>query len=122
MHIQSSKLAPLVPPSMQGKTYGELFIPDWGLSNTREITRAPSARIRSLRQLCSRLVQSQACGACGGLRRLPAQDGAHHLGSTDRVRRAFLWMFIRFSRGPPKPCNSSFLGLNRMNNLLKARS
>jgi hypothetical protein len=41
-----------------------------------------------------------ACGACGGLRRLPAQDGAHYLLSTERREAC----------------------MNRMNNLLKAHS
>ena len=38
------------------------------------------------------------------------------------VSRAFLWMFIRSSRESLKPRNSSFLGLDRMDNLLKAHS
>ena len=38
------------------------------------------------------------------------------------VRRAFLWMFIRFSEESLKSRNSSFLGQDRMDNLLKAHS
>ena len=36
------------------------------------------------------------------------------------VRRAFLWMSIRLSQGQLNLDNLSFLGLGRMDNLLKA--
>ena len=42
--------------------------------------------------------RADACGSCGGLRRLPAQRPARTIRSRPSgVRRAFLWMFIRSS-------------------------
>ena len=59
--------------------------------------------------------RATACGVC------PPSTIARTMRSRPSgVRRAFLWMFIRFSEESLKLRNSSFLGPNRMDNLLKA--
>jgi len=57
-----------------------------------------------------------------GLRRLPARDLPYNPLSIERREPAFLSTFARSSRESLKPRNSSFLGQDRMDNLMKAHS
>ena len=69
----------------------------------------------------ARGARADACGACGGLRRLPALDTrAHHALSTKRRQTGIVMDVHPVLWGITELRNSSFLGPNRMNNLLKA--
>jgi hypothetical protein len=63
---------------------------------------------------------ADACGFADGLRRLPAHNLPYNSLWPCRVRRPLLGMFIRFSLGSEFSSNLSFLGQNRMDNLLKS--
>ena len=87
------------------------------------IDQAGSAFGLEARDPFARRSRADACGSCGGLRRLPALDHARTMRARPSgVRRAFLWMFIRSSVESLKLRNFSFLGPDRMDNLLKAHS
>jgi hypothetical protein len=69
----------------------------------------------------ARGARADACGSSSGLRRLPSlKDGAHDPLSTARRQTGILVDVHPVLRGTLKCGNSSFLGPNRMNNLLKA--
>ena len=65
--------------------------------------------------------RADAYGFRDSIRRLPALNLPYNPLSTAR-RKQFLCMFIRSSRESLKPRNSSFLGQEGMDNLMKAHS
>jgi hypothetical protein len=66
--------------------------------------------------------RADACGFGKGLRRLPALDLPNNSLSTDRRQTGILMNVHPVLRGTLKLRNLSFLGPDRMDNLLKAHS
>ena len=66
--------------------------------------------------------RADACGSCGGLRRLPAQHFEHDTLSTARRQTGIVMNVHPVPRESLKLRNSSFLGRGRVDNLMEAHS
>ena len=84
------------------------------------VLKAFTALHREAGQPFAHRPRADACGACGGLRRLPAQNLLHNPLSTKRRQTGIL---VDVHSVPPRITevgNLSFLGRDRVDNLLKA--